>query len=73
MPTNVPDMSHERRRGVCRGHPEPFQAGYTTNRYWSLIAFFKFLLDEGEITQSPLARMQPPMVSGAAAPAAPRS
>ena len=57
MPTNVPEMSHERRRGVCRGHPEPLQAGYATNRYWSLIAFFKFLLDEGEITQSLLARM----------------
>ena len=73
MPTKVPDMSRQRRRGVCRGHPEPLQAGYATNRYWSLIAFFKFLLDEGEIMQSPLARMQPPHGSGAAAPAAPRS
>src|SRR5436190_3424196 len=32
------------------------------NRYKSLQAYFKWLLDEGEIKQSPMERMKPPTV-----------
>src|SRR3981081_2320636 len=32
------------------------------HRYRSRLAFYKSLLEEGEITQSPMASMQPPMV-----------
>jgi site-specific recombinase XerD len=62
MPTDVD--------GIRREHVESFLVdllgrhtpGTANNRYRCLMAFFKFLVDEGEITRSPMARMKPPMI-----------
>jgi site-specific recombinase XerD len=62
MPTNVPDIRREHVEAFVVDILSRFKPATANNRYRSLLAFFKFLLEEGEITQSPMARMQPPMV-----------
>src|SRR5438105_575544 len=62
MPTNVPDIRREHVEAFVVDILSRFKPATANNRYRSLLALFKFLLEEGEITQSPMARMQPPMV-----------
>ena len=62
MPTNVAGTRREHIEAFVVDLRSRFKPGPANNRYRCLQAFFKFLLDEGEITQSPMARMRPPMV-----------
>jgi site-specific recombinase XerD len=56
--------------GVHREHVEAFiadsltktKASTAATRYQALRVFFRFLVDEGEITESPMAKMRPPIV-----------
>jgi site-specific recombinase XerC len=57
-------------RAVAREHVEAFmehslaeaKASTAATRYQALRVFFRFLVDEGEITSSPMERMRPPIV-----------
>ena len=62
--------------GIRREHVESFVASLLErwkpatahNRYRGCQAFFKWLLEEGLITESPMARMRPPLLPEEAAP-----
>src|SRR5436309_1907246 len=62
MPTQVAGIRREHIEASLVDLLSRFKPGTANNRYRCLQAFFKFLLEEGEITQSPMARMRPPMV-----------
>ena len=61
---------------ICREHMEEFIAALLArwkpatahNRYRGCQAFFRWLVDEGEISVSPFAKMKPPLIPEASAP-----
>jgi site-specific recombinase XerD len=57
MPTSAPDIRREHVEAFVVDILSRFKPATANNRYCSLLAFFKFLLEEGEITQSPMARI----------------
>lgn len=62
MPQNVADVTREHIEsfiGYLLDHRTPSTAA---NRYRSLQAFFKFLIEDGEIKESPMAHMSPPTI-----------
>ena len=68
--SHAPRYAHRRRpyqTGACRGvHFGPTlisgRPGTAANKYRSLQQFFKWLAEEGEIKESPMARMKAPLV-----------
>jgi integrase/recombinase XerC len=62
MPTNVAGIRREHIEAFLVDLLSRFKPGIANNRHRCLQAFFKFLLEDGEITQSPMARMRPPIV-----------
>ena len=62
MPTQVNDLRREHIEAFIEDILGRFKPGTAHNRYRSLRAFFKFLVDEEEISQSPMARMKPPVL-----------
>src|SRR5439155_18959096 len=57
MPTNVAGIRRERIEAFLVDLLSRFKPGIANNRHRCLQAFFKFLREAGEITQSPMARM----------------
>jgi site-specific recombinase XerD len=60
MPTDPTAITGEHVREFITHVLSAHTAGTANTRYRGLQAFFRYLLDEGEIEQSPLARMKPP-------------
>jgi site-specific recombinase XerD len=63
MPTNVIDIHREHVEAFVLALIDSGRAPATcSNRYRALVSFFKWLVDEGEIIESPMRRMTPPHV-----------
>lgn len=63
MPLRVADIHREHIESFILHLCDIGRAPATvSNRYRALVSFFKFLVAEGEITESPMRRMQPPHV-----------
>jgi site-specific recombinase XerD len=67
MPTEPAHLTREHVETFITALLERCKPGTAANRYRSLQAWFKWLLEEGEITSSPMARMKPPHVPEAPA------
>jgi site-specific recombinase XerD len=62
MPTQAGAVHREHVEAYLADFLEGHKASTTATRYQSLRTFFDFLVDEGEITASPMANMRPPIV-----------
>jgi hypothetical protein len=62
MPTDIAVIRREHVEAFLVDLPSRFTPATANNRYRCLMAFFKFLVEEGEISRSPMARMKPPMI-----------
>jgi site-specific recombinase XerD len=62
MPTKAVAVHREHVEAYLADFLEHHKASTTDTRYQSLRVFFNFLVDEGEITASPMERMKPPIV-----------
>lgn len=62
MPTEAPAVRREHVEAYIADLVEHWKPATASNRYRALQQFFGFLLDEGEITSSPMERMEPPKV-----------
>ena len=62
MPTDVVNIRWEHIEAFVVDLLERFSPATANNRYRCLSSFFKFLVDEGEIAQSPMAPMKPPII-----------
>jgi site-specific recombinase XerD len=62
MPTAAADVHREHVEAYLAAFLEDHKASTTATRYQSLRVFFSFLVEEGEITESPMRNMSPPIV-----------
>ena len=62
MPTAVGSITREHVESYIAGILETGRPASASCRYKSLRVFFEWLLEEGEITGSPMARMKPPTI-----------
>jgi len=62
MPTRVAVIGREHVETYVEELLGRWKPATANNRYRALQQFFRFLVDEGEITESPMARMRPPKV-----------
>jgi site-specific recombinase XerD len=62
MPTCVSAIRREHIESYIEDIPHRWTASTALNRYQGLRQFFRFLTEDGEITESPMARMTPPKV-----------
>jgi site-specific recombinase XerD len=62
MPTQVAHMRREHVESFVADQVARWKPATALNRYRSLAVFFKWLVDEGEIKQSPMAHTKPPHV-----------
>jgi len=68
MPTQVGVISREHVESFMEQLLGRWTASTALNRYQGLRQFFRFLEEDGEITESPMARMSPPKVPDAPPP-----
>lgn len=68
MPRDVSAITHEHLEAFMASILERFRATTAANRYRSLQQFFRFLVEEGEIKESPMARMSVPKIPEQAPP-----
>ncbi len=61
MPTDVASIRREHVESFIESLLVQWKPATASNRSRALAQFFKFLVDEGEIAESPMARMRPPM------------
>lgn len=62
MPTEVEHLTREHVESFIGHQVANWKPSTAANRYRSLQQFFRWCVDEGEITSSPMARMRPPKV-----------
>lgn len=62
MPTEIAHLRREHVEAHLLDVLERWKPATAANRFRSLQQFFKWCVDEGEITTSPMARMKPPLV-----------
>jgi site-specific recombinase XerD len=62
MPTQAVDVHREHVEAFIAHSLTETKASTAATRYQALRVFFRFLVDEGEITVSPMAKMRPPIV-----------
>jgi site-specific recombinase XerD len=62
MPTEVDKITREYVEGFLADQVTRLKASSARSRYASIRQFFRWLVEEGEIGESPLARMRPPAV-----------
>jgi len=62
MPTDVASIRREHVEAFIEELLAKWKPATASNRFRSLQQFFKFLVEEGEITESPMARMRPPII-----------
>lgn len=62
MPQEVGNLTREHLESFIAHLIENNTASTAANRYRSLQAFMKFLVEDGEIKESPMARMSPPKI-----------
>jgi site-specific recombinase XerD len=62
MPTDVGGIRREHVESYLVEVSERWKPATASNRFKSLQAFFKWLAEEGEVRESPMARMRPPAV-----------
>ncbi|MCX6021143.1 MAG: tyrosine-type recombinase/integrase [Chloroflexi bacterium] len=62
MPTTPADLARARVEGFITHLLETSKPATANNRYRALQSYFKWLLDEDEITVSPMVKMKPPKV-----------
>ncbi|MST31727.1 tyrosine-type recombinase/integrase [Acidimicrobiaceae bacterium USS-CC1] len=62
MPTDATRLTREHVETFVASLLERHKPATASNRYRALARFFAFLVEEGEITASPMARMSPPAV-----------
>jgi site-specific recombinase XerD len=62
MPTTVADIRREHVEAFIEHLLGLWKPATANNRYRALQAFFKWAVEDGEITESPMARMRPPKV-----------
>jgi site-specific recombinase XerD len=62
MPTSLAAIRREHVEDFIASLLERFKPATASNRYRSLAAFFKWAVEEGEIPESPMRNMKPPMV-----------
>ena len=68
MPQDVAKIKREHVEGFIAELRERWKSATANNRYRGVQAFFKWLVEEGEIRESPMARMKPPKVDEAPPP-----
>jgi site-specific recombinase XerD len=62
MPTQASSVHREHVEAFMEHSLTEAKASTAATRYQALRVFFNFLVDEGEITESPMAKMRPPIV-----------
>jgi site-specific recombinase XerD len=62
MPRTVAAIHREHVEAFVEDQLARLKPASAANRYRSLQQFFRWLLDEGELRESPMARMRPPMI-----------
>lgn len=62
MPKGVGSLRREHVESFITDLLERFKPATASNRYRALQSFFKWCVEEGEITRSPMERMKPPVV-----------
>lgn len=62
MPTDMLALTREHVEEFVADQLARWKPGTANNRYRSLQAFFKWLVEEGELTVSPMSKMKPPTV-----------
>jgi site-specific recombinase XerD len=62
MPTDLTMITREHVEEFIADQLARWKPGTANNRYRSLQAFFKWIVDEGELNVSPMAKMKPPTV-----------
>jgi site-specific recombinase XerD len=62
MPTDVAKIKREHLEAFIADLLERWKPATAANRYRGLQQYFRWLVDEGEIRESPMARMRPPKV-----------
>jgi site-specific recombinase XerD len=62
MPTDAASIRREHVEAFIEHLLERWKPATASARYRALQQFFKYLVDEGEITESPMARMRPPKI-----------
>jgi len=68
MPTQVASIRREHVEAYVEELLARWKPATANNRYRALQQFFRFLVDKGEITESPTARMRPPKVPESSPP-----
>ncbi len=68
MPTDVAHIRREHVEAWIASLLDRWKPATASNRYRSLVQFFKWLAEEGEITDSPMRNMRPPLVPEAPVP-----
>ena len=68
MPQDVANITREHVESFITDLLERWRPATAANRYRSLQQFFKWLVDEGEIKETPMAKMKPPRVPEYAPP-----
>jgi site-specific recombinase XerD len=63
MPTDVDRLRREHVESFVADLLERFKPATASNRYRALASFFRWCVEEGEITSSPMANMSPPKVT----------
>ena len=63
MPTDVGHLRREHVEAFIADLLARYKPATASNRYRALKVFFKWLVEEGEVSRSPMERMQPPAVS----------
>jgi site-specific recombinase XerD len=62
MPTTATSITREHVEAFISDQLEHHKPATASVRYMSLVRWFRWLLDEGEITRNPMERMEPPTV-----------
>jgi site-specific recombinase XerD len=71
MPTKVASLRREHVESDIEWSVQTRKASTAHTRYASLQQLFRYLVDEGEITESPMARMKPPLIPETPIPVVP--
>ena len=73
MPVHVPDIKREHVEAFILALLERVSASTAATRYRALQQLFRWLVDEGEISVSPMARMSPPKLDEKPVPVIPKT
>ena len=68
MPQDVASIHREHVEAFITHLLERWRPATAASRFRSLQQFFKWLVEEGEIKESPMEKMRPPRVAGAGRP-----